>query len=324
MFANLDVRGNFSGNEATFLSDMVAIITGETDKNNLTSPGIDLTGTFITNTVASNWTLVEQVSSLEVVLRSACDGDAAQFKYVRLRIDTFSNQIRFFARNLESWDPAVGQSAEVQGGGPRGDTATYGIQPMEIYATPRCLWFRSTGYSTSKAIYILSMELTRTAPWLAVGSGYTPAVMISPSFASLDTWNSYLVYMPRILTYYGADVLAAVLNGTANCGTYTQEEDSNYTDVLSDVCYDDANVINYFIHLLQIERKNLVGGIIGTSELAGMFTMQSNTVANTPAALNDSTTHDLDGTDDVIIKTWKYGSDIEDSLRTLWPSLEIV
>lgn len=95
-----------AGSTATnILADIVAILTGETVKSNL-SADCDQINTTITATVLAGWTLhdADTGSGNGTVLKAAIYDDPLTFKYVHLYIGTSGY---FQQRVYETWDEVM-------------------------------------------------------------------------------------------------------------------------------------------------------------------------------------------------------------------------
>jgi hypothetical protein len=87
---------------SNILSDLVALITGETVVSNLSSD-CDQVNTSITSVVAPTWVLYEQISATRAILRAPYSDNASLYKYIEVYASSFG--IMLFG--YDSWDIAT-------------------------------------------------------------------------------------------------------------------------------------------------------------------------------------------------------------------------
>ena len=108
MHATIAWEGSSSlsaGNLTLAASDIIAVLTGETDKNNLSamnSPG----GTSIASTYPAGWTVWDSDTGTlnEWVIRAPTVDDGTQYKYVKLRFYTSSSYLYIGSQLIEDWN----------------------------------------------------------------------------------------------------------------------------------------------------------------------------------------------------------------------------
>ena len=299
-----------SPSAANFGADVVAVLTGETNKANL-SADCDQTETSIVDTVhPAGWTVWDSSTgtSNEWVLRAPCDGDAAQYKYVRMRFYITSGFMTIDCRLMEGWD--VGANTPVNSCdltnmtmyGPRTPIASYGdgIQAWDILSSQHYIFFRAQGYPGINGHYagFACLELDRIHPALAVGSGYLPAIQIERNWDDNPSLNTYRGQMCNMIDDAGtADIQPLDVRVLSTCVRPSNTLTAEFDDAANTSSYDNAAGVSYELYSFLIERRDLVGGIIGISDMAEVYYMQAGTVTG----FEDDTTHDLDATNDVRI-----------------------
>ncbi len=297
MFAKLRFTG--SPTAANFGSDVVAVLTGETDKNNLSSailPG----ATEIASTYPAGWEVYDSDTGTasEWVLRAPCDGDATQYKYMKLRFVGGPYAYMYYSL-MEDWNPstntATNACTEKSIQMCRRPVESYGdfTQLFYLLSTNRYIYVRNTGYIYTTGFPCI--EIDRIHPCLEVGSGYLPAVQTQNNPTSVTSLTVYYTKIPRILDDAGtADLTNYDIRMLSSMGRPLAVS-SEFDSLSSDVVYDSGGTPSYGIHLMVFERRETVGSIIGTSEVSKLWLMQAEAVTG----FEDQTLHTLDTTDDV-------------------------
>jgi hypothetical protein len=297
-----------SPSAANFGADVVAVLTGETNKANL-SADCSQTNTSIVDTVhPAGWTVWDSATgtSDEWVLRAPCDGDASKYKYLRMRFYISSGYMRIDTRLMEGWNTSTNAATNscsvtnMTHVGPRIPITTYGdfIQAMDVMSSEHYIFFRDTGYSaTNGRSYMMPcLELDRIHPCLAVGSGYLPAVQVELSWDAATSITSYQGQMCRVIDDAGtADIQpldVRVLSTLVRPSNLRSSEFDN-ADIIAS--YDDSSVASYELYAFLVERRDLVAGIIGISDLAEVYYWQAGTLSG----FEDDTTHELDAANDL-------------------------
>lgn len=185
MYAKYTYNAGIS--QANLLADLVALITGTTNKA-LLSAGCDQANTEILATYnMAGWTVHDAAAGINcIVVKAACDGDAAQYKYVAIDTNT-PGQV--FLGLYESWNAITHVGTNLTylslttGNGQRWATAASGAFYLSVSAR-HCLLYgvSSAGNGTTNAPYAPSavLEHDRGYTWCAAGQGFTPVVW-SPS-----------------------------------------------------------------------------------------------------------------------------------------------
>ena len=293
-------------------SDLLAILTGETNKGNL-SASLLPANSDISSTYPAGWTLVDSDTgtSDEYVIRAPCDGDATQYKYVKFRVYTSGiNRATQFSL-MEDWDsgtnPPTNEVTQHSGFLVRTPVSTEGdgIQAIYIGATNRYIFIRTTGYYYG--VGFPALEIDRYHRCLGVGNGYLPAVLMEFNYYTADNGTTYEARMPRIIDDAGtADITNIELRLSMHCTRPTWADNpTNFDDITEDAAYDDSSNVSYGIFPIYIERYNLVGTLIGSSEVSDIYMMQAGTLAG----FEDQTTHTLDLPDDYRVVYTENGVD---------------
>lgn len=293
------IRFTGSPTAANFGSDVVAVLTGETDPNNLSSailPG----ATEIASTYPAGWEVWDSATGVADtwVLRAPCDGDATQYKYMKLRFVGGSYAYMYY-QLMEDWNPTTNTATNavtekfIQMA--RFAVESWGDDTQLFYlmATNRYIYVRNTGYLFTTGFPCI--EIDRIHPCLGVGNGYLPAVQLQNNPTSITSMTVYPAQMPRILDDAGTADITNVQIRLESSLPRPISVSSEFDSLSSDVGYDSGSTPSYGIHLMVFEHRETIGSIIGTSELAKIWMMQAETVAG----FEDQTLHTLDTPDDV-------------------------
>lgn len=97
MYATLTFKSTAESSLGDVVADIVKVLTGETVKANL-SAEIVQAGTTIISTVPAGWTVEQNVSATDVVLKSEISDDNTKFKYIRIHGETLSNVKAVFGK----------------------------------------------------------------------------------------------------------------------------------------------------------------------------------------------------------------------------------
>ena len=299
MFAKIRFTG--SPIPADFGSDIVAVLTGETDKNNLSSavlPG----GTEISSVYPAGWTVWDSDTGTadEWVLRAPCDGDATQYKYLKLRFVGGSYAYCYYTL-MEDWNTTTNTATN-----PVTEKFIQMVRfPVEsqgdftqifyLIATNRYIMMRNTGslFTTS----FPCVELTRLHPCLGIGNGYLPAVQLQNNPTSNSSFSTFVAQMPRLIDDAGTTDDTNVQLRLQTTSSRPLSVSGEFDQMLVDVAYDSVGTIHHAIHCMLIERDDFYGGLIGTSDISKLYMMQAAAVTG----LEDQTLHTLDATDDMRI-----------------------
>lgn len=190
------------------LADVVKILTGETQISNLTVASINAEDSFINNSVSvAGWTLHDNVSPNEVVLRSPITDMPGEFKYIRLSTCTTgsSGQVNTYANGIGGvrWEPYESWNAVSHVGvmykrkrevatDLNSPSNTSGRDANMIYAqssfagkeTTVCLSSSAKHFFatmiTNNGIHVNGVsfitEISRASPWDTVINGYKPII----------------------------------------------------------------------------------------------------------------------------------------------------
>ena len=173
--------------QAQLLSDIVAILTGETTVSNL-GAGCDQANTTISTARAvAGWTVHDSSGGTNVqVIKAACNGDAAQYKYVEINTNTAGEVI---CGLWESWDAGTNAGtnlanlSKTSSQSQRYSTTLAGTlyisasqHRIAIYGAYTAV----TGNSANGAATFI-LEADRGFTWCAVGQGFTPVTFLHTS-----------------------------------------------------------------------------------------------------------------------------------------------
>jgi len=186
-------RYNYSAGAtvANIKNDIVAILTGTTDKNTL-SASCDKTNTYIYNTYTNaEWILHDAAAGTnQVVLKGARFDDPTRYEYAMLDFNTVAS--KFGVKLYETWNETThtGTNVSYAFGSSTGQTTYYqrinttSGGSVIIYANKgRCILFQgntSTGYGDdSNKAWVGCMQRSRLSPWDTVAAGYPLSVIAS-------------------------------------------------------------------------------------------------------------------------------------------------
>ena len=178
MFMKLALTSNYA-TAADMIADMKYIITGGTDKNALKS-NVDKSLTFFDTSVStSNWTLFDNVSTTEFVVRQPVYDDPS--KYVYLRISA-SSPSQLYYQLCEGWNAtthaAIGfaTNQHSQSSGFQSGASYYNV----ICASDKHFFLHCSNGTQS----VLATARTRSALWDTVANGYLPYSLIGGNGSS--------------------------------------------------------------------------------------------------------------------------------------------
>lgn len=188
MYANLPYNAPDANTAANLVSDVVKVLTGTTDKTQLSS-SINQAGASIVSTIPGGWTLHDDVNSLKKVVKAPISDDPSKFKYVLVE----SSSGIIFIESYKSWNNVshTGVKYKRFNGATEQTTVGYNTSNMIAYAigagnASGSIYISSSAnhvagmavYNTGGAVYGLSLitERTRMSPWDTVANGYDPIV----------------------------------------------------------------------------------------------------------------------------------------------------
>lgn len=289
-------------------SDVIAVLTGETDVNNLSSqilPG----GTTIASSFPAGWEVWDDDTGVanEWVLRAPTVDDATQYKYVRMLFTNSSSYLRLTYAIMEDWDKdtntPTNQCTVALSNTARFPATSYTNNTLDIIATARFMMFRNQLYISNISTFFPCIEITRTHPCLQIGTGRVPAVHMEDTALGQTSFTQYLSSIPRMLDDAGtADLLIQDIRAV-NSGIRPMTNVTNEFDNLSaEKAYDSVGAVSYGIHAILFERRDLIGQVCGDSSVSDLHIMQGEVIAG----YEDRTLHTLDLTDDsrVMWKAW--------------------
>ena len=224
---------NAGATAAQILSDVIAILTGETNVNNL-SASCNKATTTITATVAAGWTLHDgAASATSKVIKAPYADDAATFKYAEISIPD-NNGVRMYGYETFNATTHTGtnktanssshyQVLDITNGGKLYLFSS--ARFLMICAETNTLWGDNTVNVTGSATYAspnLIAEHSRIAPWNTVASGYPAFCYVSMAgvnYGQTGAANAPM-YSPRFKNRANADLTgtSAILWGSSICG----------------------------------------------------------------------------------------------------------
>ena len=209
---------------ANILTDLIAILTGETNPANLSADCDQANTTISTAVSVAGWTVHDAAASAtSQVIKAPYADNGAAYKYLELKIDNY----------IETWGYETFDETGHVGTNKTGNTTSSSYyQSLDIsnggiihlFSSPRFIAFSSQkasswgGYNSGISI---AAEHTRNQPWNTVASGY-------PAFSLLFTGYLLSSYEGNFFTRV-KDVLNADLTGS-NAKSYIATSGCSYND----------------------------------------------------------------------------------------------
>lgn len=185
------------------MSDIVAVLTGETEVTNL-SDSTRKEECEIVSTTAAGWLLHDQVSSSNIVLKAPIVDDPSTFKYIRI----FATGNRILIKFYESWDEVNHTGLEFAGHvtnlyiAYESDTDLY----QEVLISASARHFIATNIFNNLKLPISDIpflsEHTRDSVWDTVANGISPwvaGVLNSSTVTEIRPAYKGNLYWPRTL-----------------------------------------------------------------------------------------------------------------------------
>lgn len=195
---------------ANILSDVTAILTGETNVANLSADCVQASSSILTTATTAGWTLHDTLAGVNAqAIKAPVFDDPSKFKYVVLDTNTAGY---IFHKVYETWDAGTHAGTNLC----LNSNATFYAQRINttsggtfyIFANVRHItmwsyqsasWGSSQNYAPS-GVY----ERTRRNLWDTVANGYPPFAWVS--FCTLVNNGSGYASTPRILYSNGLDM----------------------------------------------------------------------------------------------------------------------
>jgi hypothetical protein len=278
MFAHFRFPNSSNNNLANYTADIISVLTGETDKNNLVNTNLDIGNTFIQNTVPAGWTLWDSDTGVanRYVIRAPCKGDAAQYKYLVFNLYEASGYLQFTWYICTDWNTSTNTPTDAT------TTETNitafrqswsGDQDLQIFANEQCIVLQVTG-TYGKTLFPI-MEFSRNHPCFAVGQGYVP--VISMHQPAMLGENANYAYCPRVIHGNGVQDItnanvavsgSAMLHAPSEQDFFLNTNQNKHREV-------DADGQSYnFLQPIIVMYAAGVGCILGTSEVANLWWCQ--------------------------------------------------
>ncbi|HAT48853.1 MAG: hypothetical protein HQL07_03845 [Nitrospirae bacterium] len=204
---------NAGATQANITADLVAVLTGETDKNNL-SAGCNKTNTVIQAVVAAGWTLHDtDGGSGSKVIKAPLADDATKFKYVRL-YSSATTSIRFEV--YEGWDAGTNVGTNMCY---YSDTTSYSQRldltnggTIHVFSSARfAMLCAETSGGWGSATYSGPsgcFERTRLLPFDTVAYGMPPFAWFDMGYCAYN--SSYQGFAPRLVDRLEASKTSSV------------------------------------------------------------------------------------------------------------------
>ena len=194
---------NTASDVANVIQDIVDILTGETDKANL-SAACKQSDTEIISTIAAGWTLHDDTAGTNAqVLKAPLADDPATFKYLKLNAVTTSylrtevwetwDEVAHSGTNMayDSNNTSYSQRLDLTDGG---TLYVFASARFAAFVSQTAAGYGHTSYSGVSGCF----EHTRDLPFDTVANGWPPYCW--GTFGRADYNASYFGYKPRKLT----------------------------------------------------------------------------------------------------------------------------
>lgn len=298
---------------ANIMSDIVALLTGETVVANLSADCVDA-NSYIFSTVAAGWTVYDAAAGTNAQCLRALNLDGSTYKYLVVDLNTAN---KMYGKVYQSWDAGAHTGTNLSY---NSDSAT--LSALKIDATNGGVLYigasaRGTvmnsfaggiwGVNTT-GVYspIICYERSRAAAWDTAGAGYPPFgfALLSSLVADYSGWANDGVTCPRIKGLAGdLTGVNAYLNCSTEFGGGAYDNANGLKASLPNVRgFDAALNLKHFMHEIALVRKDqalklgkILGGIYLTTpdygsagdeitfNSAQYFVMTSGTSAGTGA-----------------------------------------
>ncbi len=282
MFAKYEYQAGSS--LANIMSDIVAILTGETVVANLSADCVDA-NSYINSTDAAGWTVYDAIAGTNAQCLRALNADASTYKYIVIDLNTAN---KLFCKVYQSWDSGAHTGTNLAY---NSDNTTQGCQKIDttnggvlyIGSTARGVIFNSFaggiwGVNTA-GVYspIGCFERTRAAGWDTAGAGYPPYVYFTGYFTEIGYSSNgadATISAPRIKGLAGdLTGINACLDASTEFGSGAGSSSYPIKSILPTVRgFDDALNLKHFMHEIGLVRKDqgwkagkLLGGIYLTT-----------------------------------------------------------
>lgn len=308
MFAELSWIG--SPSDADVILDIVKVLTGETSVSNLSS-SVSLGGSNIASTYPAGWEIVDSDTGVanEYILRAPIVNDPTVFKYVAIRKAGSTLYFSIMQLYTEIGNTRYRETTAYSMSLFRSNIQSYGdgVQTVAIFSSARYIGIRASGYYYD--ISFPCMEITQTHPSIQIPNNFSAVPMVCMGNSALisDRLTYYYTRMVQILPknstvdyLFNQEIRAIATHQRPSCIDTNTEFDSFSTDLGRD----SSNNRYYGLHLILFERRDLVSGIIGTSEVSDVWFAQGQSVAG----FEDKTLHTLDSPDDLRCLWFKTNS----------------
>jgi hypothetical protein len=178
---------NPSATETNLLSDIIAILTGETTPSNLSADCDQANTTINTTTTTAGWTIHDASATPNSQVLKAPYTDTTDFKYVEIEINT-SKYLNLYA--YETFDNVnhIGTNKTTHSSTSSDYSQSLGTSggTVHILASPRFIALvrenNDWGTNNDKGISIVA-EFSRTQPWNTITSGYPSLAYIAAGYA---------------------------------------------------------------------------------------------------------------------------------------------
>lgn len=281
MFAKYEYQAGSS--LANIMSDIVALLTGETVVANLSTDCVDA-NSYIFSTVAAGWTVYDSIAGTNAQCLRALNLDGSTYKYLVIDLNTAN---KMYGKVYQSWDSGAHTGTNLSY---NSDSTSQGCQKIDttgggvlyIGASARYAVFNSYAGGiwgvNSAGVYAPTgiFERTRAAAWDTTGAGYPPYVYLTGYFTEVswagfaDTAGASVITSPRIkglsgdLTGINAGLDACTEFGAGAGQAAYPIKDSQPTAR----GFDSALNLKHFMHEIAVVRK---GQALKAGKLYGLY-----------------------------------------------------
>jgi len=198
--------------QANILADICALLTGETNKANL-SASCDQANTEIISTVAAGWTAHDNSAGTNVrVLKAPLVDDAAQYKYLRIDVAT-AGAIKLYGN--ETWNAGTHTGTNATANSTSANFQRYdaaGAGNIYLWADARkvvmyTIYGSTTGDNAYSGTHVFA-EMSRIQPWDTVAAAY-PKQVIIPGGIGWYSASVRGIYVCRVKNRSNTDLTGA-------------------------------------------------------------------------------------------------------------------
>lgn len=203
MYASITYSTSAADNVDDVLADVVKLMTGVTDKTQLSSHVVQA-GSEIISTVPAGWSVEQTLSTSDVVLKAPISDDNTKFKYIRLFANAVTSHPNVAWEAYTDWDVATSSGTVVVR---NFDTGINNLPTNTSINYKNYVWQNSSSTQTDQTHFLINVsanhvmfqsrygtsyvnqagpsilcEHTRNDAWDTVANGFPPFVVSKQGF----------------------------------------------------------------------------------------------------------------------------------------------